>query len=99
MKREDLLKMLEGLPEGTDIDIDSNIVPPIPPNDSPAEPPVDPPAEPPVDPPAEPPIKNDQTITMTAADFMRAVEAIAQKRKPNDDKKPKEKNNAEVFLY
>lgn len=84
MLKEELLKMLANVPDGVDIDI---------------QPPVEPPAEPPVETPAESPkIPNDQMLSITAADFMRMVEAYSQKHSAQPEAK-KEKTYAEVFLH
>lgn len=84
MLKEELLKMLANVSDGVDIDIQS---------------PVEPPAEPLVESPAESPkVSNDQMLSISAADFMRMVEAYAQKQSVQSEPK-KEKTYAEVFLH
>lgn len=84
MLKEELLKMLANVPDGAEIDIPS---------------PVEPSAEPTTESPAEPPtVPNDQMVTISAAEFMRMVEAYAQKQSAQPEPK-KEKKHAEVFLY
>lgn len=84
MLKEDLMKMLANVPDGADIPVQ-----PTP------EPPAEPLAESPVEPSKTP---NDATVTITAAEFMRMVEAYAQQHNPQPEAE-KEKKHAEVYLY
>lgn len=90
MLKEELLKLLANVPDGADIDVKTPIEPAKDesnPDPAPATPP-------------SPPIKNDEVISITAAEFMRMVEAYSQAQSKKVDEKNKgEKDNAEVFLY
>ena len=101
MLKEELLKLLDNVPDGADIDVKTPIEPAKDKSkpDSTSAKPESKPDPAPATPPS-PSIKNDEVISITAAEFMRMVEAYSQAQSKKVDEKEKgEKDNAEVFLY